>query len=171
MPILTEYNVDLFLYGHEHNLIQTYPVVYDETAAPDNAGVTVRPVTKDFTTETDADGNEIVVFKWADGIEKRGTVFHQTGTVGNQWQYGYKLATMETVLARENLRGMYRKILSGGGNCIDAVNRSMYSYLEISESEIRVRTYGADARSIVKETDDTALAQHTIYIDGFSIKK
>ena len=169
LPYITD-GVDLVLYGHEHNFITTYPVVWDDDALPDNAGNHLAVVTNETTVEK-YDGEDLNVFKFPEGTTKRGTVFYQTGTVGMQWQSGYKLATMQSVLDRTNLRGLYRYVLSGHSGCIDNKHRSMYGYVEVSGDEIVVRTYGASVKDIAAETDETKLAQHTIYLDGFALRK
>lgn len=94
MPILTDYDVDLFLSGHNHTLEISNPLVWDKTYGGStmeyNGGASfvwknVKP--SDYTAGTAiVDGNSVKTFNYADGFTgKRGTVYHQVACAGPQY--------------------------------------------------------------------------------------
>ena len=173
LPILKQYNVDLLLFGHEHNLTSTYPVVWDETATPDLAGNTLSVVTN-TVTKTVYDGVTVDEFVFTDNVVNRGTVIHQTGTAGMQYQYKYKLADLQTNLTSYSWRSIWRMLLSGGHKYIneaDNVGRSMYSYVEVSDNTLVLRTYGVNGKGLAAETDESKVLDYGVYLDGFMLRK
>jgi hypothetical protein len=175
MPILDEYDVELVLYGHNHYLDSTYPIVWTneiektvfESYEYINDYVDYYKVATATTTtkKTLHDGVEVDEFVYANGVTNKGTVMHQTACVGDQWNTTYKLSALETNLAKHP---DYRMLLSGGRGAIeDGVGYSMYSYVEVSQDTLICRTYGVD---VVAQYSAPSLANGK-YLDGFLLRK
>lgn len=174
MPIFDEFGVDLFLYGHNHYIDSTYPVlwsnevektVYDSYIKRDVDYYRVDFATKQ-TKKTEHDGVTVDEFVYPEGTTRRGTVMHQTGTAGDQYNTTYKISELETNLA--NLK-YYRMLLSGGKNAADATGRaySMYSYVEVTADKLVCRTYGVDVPAQLKNPS----LDNGAYLDGFMLRK
>ena len=84
---------------------------------------------------------------------------------------GSRLFALTTNIAKPEYHGIYRMLTGNHAGYIDDKHRSMYSYVEVSADELRVRSYGVSVREVVAEADDMKLAQHTIYVDGFALRK
>lgn len=171
MPVFAEYGLDLLLFGHEHELIATYPICYDaENGALDTAGtpLSIVPHTVEKTTY---DGLSMDKITHAEGVEKRGTVFHQTGASGPQVHSKFSLKDLETNLADPKFNGIYRTLLGGGAGYFDEKARSMYSYLEVKDGELIVRTYGVDIKGLAAETNDANVLNYGVYMDGYILTK
>ena len=176
MPILDEYAVDLVLYAHNHYIDSTYPIlwsgevektVYDSYVKRDVDYYRIDLATTE-TKKTLHDGVEVDEFVYPEGTTRRGTVMHQTGTAGDQYNNTYKLSELAENLA---VAKYYRKLLSGGKYAIDASGEksySMYSYLEVMGDKLVCRTYGVDVKSQVN--NKTSL-ENGVYIDGFMLTK
>ena len=175
MPILDEYDVDLLLYGHNHYLDSTYPIVWsneiektvyeDYEYIQDYVDYYKIEMATNTTKKTIHDGVEVDEFVYADGVTNRGTVMHQTACVGDQWNTTFKLADLEVNLAK---RPNYRMLLSGGVGAIDSgVGYSMYSYVEVQQDKLVCRTYGVD---IVSQYSQPSL-ENGKYLDGFLLRK
>lgn len=168
IPIFDELEIDLVLYGHNHYLDSTYPLVWDESATPVlSDGLKVKPVTKDTVKEV-YDGDEVDTFVYPAGMVKRGTVYHQTGTSGHSYSSSFKLADLEKNLGK---KVNYRMLLSGAQGCYDDKGRTMYSYIEVSEHALVVRTYGVDVKGIAEVQGNDGLSEYGAYFDGFMLKK
>lgn len=175
MPILDEYDVDLLLYGHNHYLDSTYPIVWtneiEKTVFEDYSYVNdyvdyykIATATR-TTKKTLHDGVEVDEFVYADGVTNRGTVMHQTACVGDQWNTTYSLAKLEENLAK---KPDYRMLLSGGKGAIDEkIGYSMYSYVEVDQEKLVCRTYGVD---VVSQFNEPSL-ENGKYLDGFLLRK
>ena len=177
MPIFDEYKVDLFLYGHNHYLDSTYPVNWsgeiERTAYDSYLGREVDYYRIDLATKTTEkvmhDGVEVDKFVYADGATKRGTVMHQTGCAGDQYDSRFTLADLERNLAEKKY---YRMLLSTGSTAIDgsggnSTGYSMYSYLEVTGDKLVCRTYGVNVPAQVKSPS----LDNAKYLDGFMLQK
>lgn len=168
IPVFDELNVDLVLYGHNHYLETTYPLIWDESATPLlNDGLKVKRVTTTTAKET-YNGDEVDVFVYPEGTVKRGTVYHETGTAGHGYNSTYKLSDLQTNLTK---LVNYRILLSGEKNCFDEVQRSMYSYIEVTNNSLVVRTYGVDVKGLSAVNGNTGLTDYGVYMDGFMLRK
>ncbi len=173
MPIFDRYDVDLFLYAHNHYLDSTYPIVwtnevektvYDSYVKRDVDYYKIELATT-TTKKTVHDGVEVDEFVYADGVTKRGTVMHQTGTVGDQYNNTYKLSELAENLAEKKY---YRMLLSGGKNAVDTTaSYSMYSYVEVTNGQLVCRTYGVN----VPAQFNSPSLENGKYLDGFMLKK
>ncbi len=175
MPIFDEYGVDLCLYAHNHYIDSTYPIlwsgevektVYDSYMQRDVDYYRIDLATKS-TKKTTHDGVEVDEFVYAEGTTKRGTVMHQTGTVGDQYNNTYKLSDLA-----ENLEAKkyYRMLLSGGKYAVDASGEksySMYSYVEVTADKLVCRTYGVDVPAQIASPS----LNNGVYLDGFMLRK
>lgn len=173
MPIFDEYDVDLFLYGHNHYIDSTYPVlwsgevektVYDSYVKRDVDYYRIDLATN-ITKKTMHDGVEVDEFVYADGTQNRGTVMHQTGTAGDQYNSTYKMEDMAENLTKKKY---YRTLLSGGKNAVDGEAKySMYSYLEVTADTLVCRTYGVN---VPAQFANPSL-DNGKYLDGFMLRK
>ena len=175
MPVFDELNVDLLLFAHNHWMLNTYPLVWDETAEKmPYTDATVRPSTT--TVEKILhDGVEVNEFVFAEDVTNRGTVYHQASTAGSQLRSYFNYKTVPSLL--EELK-IYQAIASNSVGCLDPetgadANKAYpsYSYIEVSGNSLVVRTYGVDVGSVVKEQDGADLTQYGVYIDGFKLSK
>lgn len=175
MPIFDEYGVDLHLYGHNHYIDSTYPVlwsnvvektIYDSYVKRDVDYYRVDFATRE-TKKTTHDGVEVDEFVYPEGTTRRGTVMHQTGTAGDQYNNTYKISDLEDNLASKKY---YRMLLSGGKYAVDTTGEksySMYSYVEVTGDKLVCRTYGVDVLSQVKNPS----LDNGVYLDGFMLRK
>ncbi len=171
MPVFAEYELDLLLFGHEHELIATYPIRYDEeNGLLDTAGtpLSIVPHTVEKTTY---DGVSVDKITHAAGVERRGTVFHQTGASGPQVHNKFSLNDLAANLALPKFNGIYRTLLGGGAGYFDEKARSMYSYLEVKDGELIVRTYGVDIKGLAAEENATNVLNYGVYMDGYILTK
>lgn len=167
LPVFDQYDVDLVLYGHSHYCSSSYPMVWDENSVTTAAGIT-RTGIRLLTTETAAveyDGVSVDTFTYPAGTADKGTVLHLTGTAGPQYNTYYNLADLQQ--NRENYL-YYRFMTAGGKGSIDADNAySMYSYVEVSEDALVLRTYGVN---VVANAASFSL-DNGRYLDGFMLTK
>ena len=173
MPILDEYGVDLLLYAHNHYLDSTYPIlwsgevektVYDSYVKRDVDYYRVDLATK-TTRKTMHDGVEVDEFVYPEGTTRRGTIMHQTGTAGDQYNTTYKLSELESNLAATKY---YRMLVSGGKGAVsDTTGYSMYSYVEVKADKLVCRTYGVDVPSQLANPS----LDNGVYLDGFMLSK
>lgn len=173
MPIFDEYDVDLFLYGHNHYIDSTYPIlwsgevektVYDSYVKRDVDYYRVDLATT-TTKKTVWDGVEVDEFVYAEGTTNRGTVMHQTGTAGDQYNTTYKLEDLAENLVTKKY---YRMLLSGGKNAVDEITGySMYSYVEVTDNTLVCRTYGVN---VPAQLENPSL-DNGKYLDGFLLRK
>jgi hypothetical protein len=173
MPILDEYDVDLMLYGHNHYIDSTYPVlwsgevektVYDSYVNGDVDYYRVDLATKE-TKKTEHDGDVVDEFVYADGVTNRGTVMHQIGCGGDQYNTRFMLSELADNLAKTKY---YRMLLSGGKGAIDNESGySMYSYVEVTADKLVCRTYGVNAKAQVASPS----IENGKCIDGFMLRK
>lgn len=149
LPLFTQYEVDLVLYGKNGHLGSSYPLVWDSSAQAATDGNTYKSVA---TTKADVwDGENVDAFEYANAAV-RGTVYHQTGNVG-----AYKLPANVGYVDVDN----YRKLLTGYKDAINVGEEyAMYSYIEAYADKLVLRTYGMET---TKETSK--------YLDGFMLKK
>lgn len=168
IPVFDELNVDLILYGHNHYLETTYPLIWDESTTPLlNDGLKVKRVTTTTSKET-YNGDKVDVFVYPEGTVKRGTVYHETGTAGHGYNSTYKLSDLQANLTK---LVNYRILLSGEKNCYDEKQRTMYSYIEVTNNSLVVRTYGVDVKGLSAVNGNTGLTDYGVYMDGFMLKK
>ncbi len=174
MPLFDELDVDLLLYGHSHEIVTTYPLVWDENVeAIANTEATVTTSTKTVNKVT-YDGVTVDEFSF-EGVTNRGTVYHHGGTAGHQVNTRFKYTSLPTLL--ENLK-FYHYLGSNGAGALDpstgakaGVVYPSYSYLEVTENSIVLRTYGVDVGSVIGETQEDNLTNHGIYIGGTKISR
>lgn len=175
MPIFDEYGVDLLLYAHNHYIDSTYPILWtnevEKTVYDSYIKEYVDYYKIDFaTTETKKtiyDGVEVDEFVYPENTMRRGTVMHQTGTTGDQYNNTYKLSDLEANLEAKKY---YRMLLSGGKYAIDASGQksySMYSYVEVKQDKLVCRTYGVHVEG---QLDSPGL-DNGVYLDGFMLTK
>lgn len=173
MPIFDEYELDLFLYGHNHYLDSSYPIlwsgevektVYDTYMKRDVDYYRIDLATT-TTKKTLHDGVEVDEFVYPQGTTRRGTVMHQTGTVGDQYNNTYKLSELTANLAAKKY---YRMLLSGGKNAVDTeASYSMYSYVEVTANKLVCRTYGVNVPAQIASPS----LENGKYLDGFMLTK
>ena len=92
-------------------------------------------------------------------------MLHLTGTAGPQYNTYYNLADLQQ--NRENYL-YYRFMTAGGKGSIDeGYAYSMYSYVEVSEDALVLRTYGVN---VVANAASFSL-DNGRYLDGFMLTK
>ena len=173
MPIFDEYNVDLLLYAHNHYIDSSYPILwsgevektmYDSYVKRDVDYYRIDLATT-TTKKTLHDGVEVDEFVYPQGTTRRGTVMHQTGTVGDQYNNTYKLSELTENLAAAKY---YRMLLSGGKNAVDTeASYSMYSYVEVTANKLVCRTYGVNVPAQIASPS----LENGKYLDGFMLTK
>lgn len=189
LPVFDELDLDLLLCGHGHDLNTSYPIVWDETAAPqkntDNPEkrfpgqanakeITVSAVTRQTKKVTLADGTQVDEFVYPAGTTNRGTVYHQVPTSGMQVSAQYKYTQVKELLAEKTI---YKALASCAAGCIEVdgkpseVPYSAYSYLEVKKDTLTMRTYGVDAKGVYKETDSAKYKNYSVFIDGIRLLK
>lgn len=175
MPVFDELNVDLLLFAHNHWMLNTYPLVWDETAeALPYTEATVRPSTT-TVEKVLHDGVEVNKFVFEEGVTDRGTVYHQASTAGHQLRGYFSYKNVPDLL--DTLK-IYQALASNAAGYLDPATGAdsskaypSYSYIEVSEDSLILRTYGVDVGSVVNETDESKLSQYSVYINGFMLSK
>ncbi|MBQ7912904.1 MAG: metallophosphoesterase family protein [Clostridia bacterium] len=175
MPVFDELNVDLLLFAHNHWMLNTYPLVWDETAeALPYTEATVRPSTT-TVEKVLHDGVEVNKFVFAESVTNRGTVYHQASAAGHQLRGYFSYKNVPNLLADLKI---YQAIASNAAGYLNPTTGAdpdkaypSYSYIEVSGNELTVRTYGVDVKGVVEETDNANLTQYGVYIDGFKLSK
>lgn len=166
MPIIDQLDIDVLLYGHNHYLDSSYPIVWDDSITEvgiDN--LKVKAVTKNIE-KVSVGGDMVDKFVFADGTTNRGTVFHQTGTCGNQLSTTFNYANLEADLAKYPL---YRSLLGGDSTVsINGKNLQMYSYIEVTNTTFVLKTYGVNVGAQIKGSVSN---DHNYYLDGFMLTK
>ncbi len=173
MPIFDRYDVDLLLYAHNHYIDSTYPIVwtneveetvYDSYMKRNVDYYKIECATKEIR-QVEYDGVLVDTFVYPENAVKRGTVMHQTGTTGDQYNNVYKQSESAQNLSNAKY---YRKLLSGAKGCIsEDTPYSMYSYVEVKGDKLVVRTYGVD----VKKQIVSPSLENGVYLDGFMLTK
>ncbi len=142
-----------------YSLVASNPLLCD----PDY--FTMYPAT--FTTSEDTvDGDTVTKYEQNDA--NRGTIYYQTGSVGAVYGNAYASGeASDTIL---------RKKLSGAAGCIQGVNASlsMYSYVEIDNNKLVLRTYGVDVAGVATALFDNPtsdLSDFGYYLDGIELVK
>jgi len=192
LPLFDELEIDMLLYGHNHYLDTTHPLVWDENATPlpytDNPQIrypneplarehTVRPATTQTEEVTLSDGTVVDKYIYPQG-SRRGTVYHQCMTSGMQMASGYKYNNLDALLAEKGgAEGVYRMLAAGAVGCLEVngapstVPYSGYSYVQVTPTSLTVLSYGVDARGVYNETDPSKITNHSVYVDGFMLTK
>ena len=155
MKVLTDQKVDLVLSAQDGESFTTNPLVYDSKnsieitpIAGQKAGETVyEPWLKTVeTTATLVDG--ILSFnEYQSG--KMGTVFHQVGAIGLGKTSRFQYAQMAENLACYN--NIYNHLVSGIQN---GKELSMFSYVELDETTLTLRTFGVSTSEQYGELQD-----------------
>ena len=169
IPIMDELDLDLVLYGHNHYIDSTYPLVWDDSIT--EVGVDklkVKPATKTIEKVT-FDGDKVDKFVYASAQDDRGTVFHQIGASGNQVTGTvYKWSELEANLAK---LPNYRMLMSCASSATPVgKNLQMYAYVQVDQDSLVVRTYGVEVDAQIKDSTFTA-GKHRYYLDGFMLAK
>ena len=173
MPILDQYGVALFLYGHNHYLDSTYPMVWnsevESSVYNDYFGKEINYYKKELATnvtqKTLWDGDPVDEFVYKSSTTNFGCIMHQTGTAGNQYSDNFKLSSSDEY---KTTHPLYRKLVGGKKGMInDKANYSMYSYVEVTSDKLVCRTYGVDVASQIASPN----LDNAIYIDGFMRSK
>ena len=166
MPVIDQLDIDVLLYGHNHYLDSSYPIVWDDSITEvgiDN--LKVKAVTKNIEKVT-IDGDVVDKFVFANGTTDRGTVFHQTGTCGNQLSTTFNYANLEADLAKYPL---YRSLLAGDSSAsINGKGLQMYSYIEVDGDSLVLKTYGVHVGGQLKGSVSN---DYNFYLDGFMLTK
>ena len=181
LTVFKTYGVDLVLSGSPRSraLVSSKPLTIDFGTSYFLADV--------LTTTENYDGVEVTKFA-PNGDADTGTVYHQTGVAGSNYTAGVKewdgssnssnpkavknagVYKLTDDIGMHDVEGVYRKLLSGDKGCIDANKAySMYSYVEINENQIVVRTYGVDVIGASTATEN--YTNFGRYLDGFMISK
>lgn len=193
VPLFDELDIDLILYGHNHYLDSSWPIVWDETADPlpytDYASLVERGETKEFglakeiraravTTQVEpytlADGTVVSKIVYPEGTTDRGTVYHQVSCSGPQVNKTYSYKQLAQNLEDKII---YRNLLSGGVGMVEVNGEAStvpycgYSYVEVTASTLTVRTYGVYAKGVYEETDVSKYSDHAVLMDGFMLEK
>ena len=167
VPLLDSLDVDLILYGHNHALTVTYPIVWDSSLTADATGMKAKVVTK--TTENVIyDGVTVEKYIYTDGTTDYGTVFHQTGAGGIQTGNKYVGIDMANY--------PYWRIITGGGNqnwpnISMEGSLSMYTYVEVSGDTLVARTYGVDTKAQMALAEGADVTSTGYYLYGFMMNR
>ncbi len=140
-----EADVDLVMYGHNHYLISSFPIVYDENASTyiiDREEKYISVATKNYTAKTLA-GYDGITFDTFDNYRSGtdGTVYHQIGCAGYQYNQHFKVSALQENLEKYQF---YRNMRSGDYGCTfenDSRAYSMYAYIEADGEKLLYRTY------------------------------
>ena len=126
-----------------------------------------------------ASGEVVDTFDYGTGYTgPRGVVWYQISTSGNQTSGTFKMP------ARPDPANFSHQMLRvtpvNGGERYGKVSVSMYSYIEISDTELTVRTYGVRDRLIEDYAEYTPGQyltyngqeyQSSFFVDGFQLTK
>ena len=167
VPLLDSLDVDLLLYGHNHALTVTYPIVWDNSLTADATGMKAKVVTS-TTENVTHDGVTVEKYIYADGTTDYGTVFHQTGAGGIQSGNKYLDIDMANY--------PYWRIITGGGaNNWPSINMSgslsMYTYVEVSNDTLVARTYGVDTKAQMNLDANADVTTTGHYLYGFMLTR
>ncbi len=171
-PILTQYDVDLMLFGHNHITMSSNPIAWDDLMA--DATYYGNKLTETTTAVSSVlyDGVTVDKFDFT-GVDPnaRGTVFHQTACGGYQFN-----ATAPW--ANRNSYQLFRSVFSGDSSTLVGANGvtegrgySMYSYIEATETQLVLRTYGVDVKGLATDTTGASVTDFGVYLDGFMLNK
>ena len=172
-PLFDEYDVELVMYGHDHWLECTYPLVVDETQTEVvNLVSGVRPVTNETRKVTLESGEVIEEFVYSEGTTDKGTVHFEVAPAGHQYGNTWTSKMNYTLEAWETLKGdhpRFRMVTSGLNPYGDKAKTmvSMYSYIEADDDELLVRTYGVPVMQNALDNNYT----NNKLIDGFRLTK
>lgn len=159
MSIFDSNGVDLVLYGKNGHLGSSYPIVWDANAQNATDQNTYKCVGSLGTPELNG-GVSVDTFVYNDSAV-RGTIYHQTGNVGQ-----YKFDSNEGYVDVAN----YRKLLSGYKGVISTnIEYSMYSYVEVSANSLCLKTYGVDVVGLASDLNNAT--DYGTYLDGFILRK
>ena len=169
-PIFDEYDVEFVLCGHHHLYLNTFPIVCDETQTEYINKVNgVRPVTTQ-TRYVEHDGVQVAEFVYPENTTDKGTVHLEIGPTGHQytsssWNW-LNFANLEENISTYQ---RFRMLLSAGDRPDDGVEKggSMYSYIEVTDGELVVRTYVVD----VKAQAQNLSLDNAYYLDGIKLTK
>ncbi len=173
-PLFDEYDVELVMYGHDHYLEVTHPLVCDENQTEViNLVSGISPATNQTQKVTLQSGEVIEEWVYPDGYTgKKGTVHFSIGPAGHQ--YGDDSTKGKYCFANLEMNKLnqprHRMMLSGAKRTADGEDTtySMYSYIEVSAGELLVRTYGVPVHW--NATNPTAQRESKL-LDGFRLTK
>ena len=167
MKLLDELDIDLLLYGHGHAVSSSYPLVWDDTADREVNYTKVRQITREIEKVT-FDGDVVDKFVYPENITDYGTVLHQTGSANSQTNEGYASLSLDNLPSWRALWGGKRNPASE----IAVVNDlAMYSYVDVTDDAIVVRTYGVDSATAKTLTSADDVLSTGFYLDGFMISR
>jgi DNA repair exonuclease SbcCD nuclease subunit len=215
VPLFNELNVDLCLFGHDHTLYASYPMIWDETieepeglpagwrekdqpfrctisaqsqldGTPEGEARAryvalrkARPATTTVVEKTLASGEVVDTFDYGTGYTgPRGVVWYQISTSGNQTSGTFKMPTRPDPANFSHQ--MLRVAPVNGGERYGKISVSMYSFIEISDTELTVRTYGVRDRLIEDYAEyipgqyltyNGQEYQSSFFVDGFQLSK
>ena len=193
LPLFDELGIDMLLYGHNHYHVSTYPLIWDESAAPlpftDNPEtrfpdqplakeLTVKPATTQTEKFTLDDGTVVDKFIYPEGTTRRGTVYHQCMTSGMQMSSGYKYTNLESLLQEKGgVEGVYKMLASGGVGCLEVdgkpstVPYSGYSYVKVTPTSLTVLAYGVYAKGVYNATSEEEILSQNVYVEGLMLTR
>ncbi len=189
MPIFDNYDIDLVLFGHNHDHASTFPIKYDSEGEGYTNGLGVTRQVEIVTNETqkvEYDGVMIDEFVFEDGVTDKGTVLHQTGPAGYQWSGG-KYIRRNIEENRQIYGEYYRELFKTGSGAwakddaqyeqVSNINLVCYTQFEISNDTLVGRSYGMDVQNKVKDHGLDPLASvneynaYTYFLEGFKLSK
>lgn len=171
-PILTQYGVDLMLFGHNHITMSSNPLVWDDSMTEANYYNNKLKETTTLFSSVEYDGVMVDKFDFT-GVapNARGTVFHQTACGGYQFRG-------DELWENRNSFERFRSVFSGeasslvGANGVTAGSSySMYSYIEATDTQLVLRTYGVDVKGLATDTTGASVTDFGVYLDGFMLSK
>ena len=167
MKLLDELDIDLLLYGHSHAISSSYPLVWDDSAETAVNCTKVRQITREIEKVT-FDGDLVDKFVYPENVTDYGTVLHQTGSANTQTNTGYATLNLEDLPSWRAIWGGKRNPASE----IAAVNDlAMYSYVNVTDDAIVVRTYGVDSATAKTLTSADDVLSTGYYLDGFMLTR
>ena len=145
----------------------SYPLVWDDTADREVNYTKVRQITREIEKVT-FDGDVVDKFVYPENITDYGTVLHQTGSANSQTNEGYASLSLDNLPSWRALWGGKRNPASE----IAVVNDlAMYSYVDVTDDAIVVRTYGVDSATAKTLTSADDVLSTGFYLDGFMISR
>ena len=188
--LFDELDIDLVLAGHNYYTSASWPLVWDENAAPlpytDRAQERYpdRPLAKELTVRAATlssekylwEGDTVDRIIYEDPSSDRGTVYYQCMSSGMQFSSLYARQNLNDLLLTAGGGNIYRMLASGGAGMLEVngapseVPYSGYSYIQVTENGLTVRSYGVNAQGVYRDGAEKA-ADHTVYIDGFMLVK